>query len=164
MQEAARKKRNEEKLIELYPSFRARIKRTIQALEAAGLRPRIQEAWRSPEAQRAAYESGHSKLLFGFHNVTGLAGNPEALAVDMLDDNAPLNPGKAYLLHLAAAAEKTGLMTGIRWGVPASLVSGIDAAIAAADWSAAVKVGWDPTHIQPVGMTAGEARSGTRPA
>jgi hypothetical protein len=50
--------------------------------------------------------------------VTAADGTPEALAVDMLDDDAPLNPSKKYLLMLAHAAEKAGLETGIRWGSP----------------------------------------------
>ena len=164
MDEAVRNKRNDERLKELYPTFRARLKKVIIALEANHLRPRIQDAWRSPADQKKAHDSGHSKLLYGFHNVTGADDTPEALAVDLLDDNSPLNPGKPFLLQLAAAAEKAGLITGIRWGVPAELVPGIDAAIASQNWSAQVKVGWDPTHIQPTDITVKEAKAGKRPA
>jgi hypothetical protein len=162
MNELARKKRNEDRLKELYPTFRTRLKKVIESLEASQLRPRIQDAWRSPADQKKAYDSGHSKLLYGFHNVTGANGTPEALAVDLLDDDNPLNPGKPYLLQLAAAAEKAGLITGIRWGVPVKLIPGIDAAIASKDWSAPVKVGWDPTHVQPTDITVTEAKSGER--
>jgi hypothetical protein len=123
----------------------------------------MQDGWRSPADQLAAYNAGHSKLKFGFHNVTAADGTPEALAVDMLDDDAPLNPSKKYLLMLAHAAERAGLETGIRWGVPAALVEGIDDAIENEDWAANVKVGWDPTHVQPVGLTTTEARAGKRP-
>lgn len=163
MNELARKKRNEDRLKELYPTFRARLTKVIESLEASQLRPRIQDAWRSPADQKKAYESGHSKLLYGFHNVTGTNGAPEALAVDLLDDDNPLNPRKPYLLQLAAAAEEAGLITGIRWGVPAKLVPGIDAAVASKDWSAPVKVGWDPTHVQPINITVAEAKAGGRP-
>ena len=164
MNETARKKRNEDRLKELYPTFRARLKKVISALEASGLRPRIQDAWRSPADQKKAFESGHSKLLCGFHNVTGANGSPESLAVDLLDDDSAVNPGKPYLLQLAAAAESAGLVTGIRWGVPAKLIPGIDNAIANEEWSAAVKVGWDPTHVQPMDVTVAEVRAGKRPA
>ena len=44
-----------------------------EELEAEGWRPRIQDGWRSIAAQELAFNSGHSKLKFGFHNVTGLA-------------------------------------------------------------------------------------------
>ena len=136
----------------------------IAALEAQGLRPRIQDAWRSPADQLEAFNSGHSKLRFGFHNVTSASGAPEALAVDLLDDNAPLNAGKPFMLRLAAAAEAEGLATGLRWGLPASLRNAIDAAIEAQDWKAKVKVGWDPLHVEPTGITVQQARQGQRPA
>jgi hypothetical protein len=112
MKEADRQKRNKDRLAELHPTFRARVRKVIASLESSGLRPRIQDAWRSPEDQKKAFESGHSKLLFGFHNVTAKNGKPEALAVDLLDDDAPLSPSKRYLLQLAAAAQRAGLVTG----------------------------------------------------
>jgi hypothetical protein len=164
MKEADRKKRNEERLGELYPTFRARLEKVIQSLEASGLRPRIQDAWRSPAEQQQAFDSGYSKLRYSFHNVTAKDGTPESLAVDLLDDDAPLNPSKSYLLQLAAAAKSAGLITGIRWGVPAKLAAAIDAAIASKGWGANVKVGWDPTHVQPTDITVAEARASKRPA
>jgi hypothetical protein len=164
MTEEQRIARNTERLTELYPVFGEKIAAVIQDLESQGLRPRIQDAWRSPEDQLKAFESGHSKLKFGFHNVTGDDGSKQSLAVDMLDDDHPANEGKEYLLRLAAAAEKQGLITGIRWGVPPSLAEAVDAAIANENWNAPVKIGWDPTHCQPTGLTASAARGGARPA
>lgn len=163
MKEAARKQRNTDRLTELHPRFRKQLMAVIETLENIGYRPRIQDAWRSPEDQLKAYKSGHSKLKYGFHNVTSDAGLPEALAVDLLDDDSPLSPSKAYLLHLAAAAEAKGLTTGIRWGLPAKLRSGIDLAIANAEWKASVKIGWDPTHVEVTGISVAEARAGRRP-
>jgi hypothetical protein len=81
----------------------------------------------------------------------------------MLDDDAPLAPSKSYLLQLADAAENAGLITGIRWGIPENLIAGIDTAIETQNWDANVKVGWDPTHIEPTAITPSEAESGTRP-
>jgi hypothetical protein len=164
MKETDRKKRNDTRLLELYPTFRVRIKQVIATLEAKGIRPRIQEAWRSPADQKKAFESGHSKLLFGFHNVTASNGTPEALAVDLLDDDSPLSPSKSYLLQLAAAAEEVDLITGIRWGIkPKRLIGAIDAAIASLDWDANVKIGWDPTHVQPTDITVAQAKADKRP-
>ncbi|MBM4381901.1 MAG: hypothetical protein FJ091_00905 [Deltaproteobacteria bacterium] len=163
MKEELRRQRNAERLLELYPTFRVRLKRVIAALEADGFRPRIQDAWRSPDDQMKAFLSGHSKLKFGFHNVTAPSGAKESLAVDLLDDDSPLASRKKYLLRLAAAAEQHGLTTGIRWGVPAALRGAIDTAIATKDWEAKVKIGWDPTHVEPTGITPGEAKAGTRP-
>jgi hypothetical protein len=163
MKEADRKKRNQDRLVELYPTFRARVEKVIVELESEGMRPRIQDAWRSLADQQIAVDKHHAQVKFSFHNVTAKDGRPEALAVDMLDDDHPLGPTKIYLLHLAASAEKAGLMTGIRWGVPKKLIGGIDAAIASQGWDADVKIGWDPTHIQPVGLTIAQAKSGQRP-
>ena len=163
MEESARKARNAQRLSTLHTKFAARLARVIQALENDQLRPRIQDAWRSQADQLAAFNSGHSKLKFGFHNVTAADGTPEALAVDLLDDNAPLNPGKPYILRLAAAAEDEQLVTGIRWGLPIALREAIDQALAAQDWKAPVKVGWDPLHVEATGITVQEAKQGKRP-
>jgi hypothetical protein len=164
MNEVNRKKRNTDRIAELWPSFGKKIKAVIAVLEAKGLRPRIQDAWRSPQDQLIAFNSGHSRLEFGFHNVTGAGGKKESLAVDVLDDNHPMNIGTEFLLHLAAAAESQGLITGIRWDLPDNLIHGIDTAIANEDWKAPVKVSWDPTHVQPVGITTSQAKAGKRPA
>lgn len=164
MTDAKRNERNQQRVTELFPSFRTRIVRVISELEAAGLRPRIQDAWRSPDGQLAAFENGTSKLKFGFHNVTGANGAKESLAVDMLDDDSPLNSKKPYLLQLAAAAQRNGLATGIRWGLPKALREVIDDVIATADWDRPVKIGWDPTHVEPIGITPTEAKRGSRPS
>lgn len=164
MNEPKRLERNQERLTELYPTFSKRVASVIAELEKRGYRPRIQDAWRSIEDQRKAYESGHSKLKFGFHNITADDGTPEALAVDLLDDDFPLASRKAYLLNLVQVSEKNGLTTGIRWGLTAKLSAGVDAAIAAEDWTANVKIGWDPTHVEPTGITVKDAKNGRRPA
>jgi hypothetical protein len=143
---------------------RKRLAAVITDLEKQGLRPRIQDAWRSPADQLKAFNSGHSKLKFGFHNVTAKDGTKEALAVDLLDDDHAAHEGREYLLRLAAAAEKQGLTTGIRWGLPQKLRDAIDAAIAAGKWDAPVKIGWDPAHVEPTGITPAQAKAGKRPA
>jgi len=112
MKETDRKKSNDTRLLELFATFRVRVEKVIVVLESEGIRPRIQNAWRSPADQLKAFNSGHSKLKFGFHNVTASDGTKEALAVDLLDDDHPLGPTKNYLLQLAAAAEAEGLITG----------------------------------------------------
>ena len=110
-----------------------------------------------------AFNSGHSKLKFGFHNVTGKTGKKESLAVDLLDDNSPLKPSSAYVLRVTAVAEMHGLTTGARWGLPSNLANALDAAIAIQAWKAPVKVGWDPIHIEPANFTPEQAAEGARP-
>ena len=163
MEESKRNERNKQRLEELYSSFRNRLKKVIAELEAAGLRPRIQDAWRSPDDQLKAFKSGHSKLKYGFHNVTGPRGEKQSLAVDMIDDNNPLNSGRAYLLQLAAAARRQGLNTGIAWGLPKNLSDAIEHAIATQSWTQNVKIGWDPTHVEPANFSVSDAKLGKRP-
>ena len=164
MTEPQRKQRNTDRMQELFPAFRSRISQVISDLENMGVRPRIQDAYRSPEDQLKAFNEGHSKLKYGFHNVTGKHGEKESLAVDMLDDDHPTNMSASYLLKLASVSEKNGLATGIRWGLPQKLRNGIDVAISQQNWNANVKIGWDPSHVEPTGITVAEAKSGERPA
>jgi hypothetical protein len=163
MTEAERKARNAQRMGECWATFAARLARVIQRLEGQDIRPRIQDAWRSPEEQLAAFESGHSKLKFGFHNVTGATGAKEALAVDLLDDAAPLPPSTRYVLMLASAARAEGLETGVAWGLPKIRREGVESAIAASDFNRPVKVGWDPCHVQPTGLRPSDAKAGMRP-
>jgi hypothetical protein len=161
--EVARKTRNSQRLNELHQVFARRVSSIIAELEADGYRPRIQDAWRSPEAQLAAFKSGNSKLEFGFHNVTGVDGQKESLAVDLLDDDFPLNSRIGYLLRLAGAALKHECQTGVKWGLPLQMQQAIDDAISSRNWNASLKIGWDPTHIEPTDVTVSAAKDGKRP-
>jgi hypothetical protein len=154
---------NRNKLQEFYPSFRTRIEAVLKELERAGYRPRIQTAWRSPAEQLDAYKRGASRVMFGFHNVTGANGVKESLASDILDDDRPTTAKVDFMLHLAAAAEAQGLTTGIRWDLRPEDSALIDLALRNRNWGAQLRVGWDPLHVEPVGITIMEAKSGKRP-
>ena len=156
MKENAGRARNARALTELHPAFGRRVAEIIAALEQLDYRPRIQDAWRSPREQLEAFNAGNSRLKFGFHNVTGANGKAEALAVDLLDDDFPLNPRRDYLLRLAAAAKTVKCRTGVSWGLPPNLAAAVDAAVARGQWDAEVKIGWDPTHVEPVDVTVAE--------
>lgn len=164
MNEAARKERNRVRLAECFPAYAARLQAVIRAMESQGFRPRIQDAHRSIADQRKAVEGGFSTVLFGFHNVTGKDGKPESLAVDLLDDDKPLTPGREYLIRLAATAEAQGLQTGIFFGLPNPLRRGLSVAIANLDFNRAIKIGFDPTHVEVKGISISEARAGKRPS
>lgn len=163
MLESERKARNAAKLQELHPVFRKKIEAVLAEMESYQLRPRIQEAWRSPEDQLRAFREGRSRLEYGFHNVTAPDGTKEALAVDIIDDNRPLGPKLPYILHLAAAAENQGLTSGIYFDLPPDKVANIKRALAAKDWNAPVHIGWDPLHVQVADLTIEEVRAGARP-
>lgn len=165
MNEVQRKNRNQERLSECHAGFAAPVAKLIEQLEGHGFRPRIQDAWRSPATQQALFVAGKSKLRWGFHNATGANGEKEALAIDLLDDDQPLEPSTRYVLVLAALAGDLKLRTGALWGLPTDLRGATKAAIAERRFDAAVKVGWDPCHVEVTGISVTAARDqGKRPA
>jgi hypothetical protein len=163
MTETARKERNRQRLSECFPAFARDVALVIKRLETQGFRPRIQDAHRSIEDQLKAFKNGFSKVRFGFHNITGDDGTPESLAVDLLDDNRPLNPSREYLIRLAAGASQSNLQTGAFFGLPKALRTGLQRAIDNLDFNPSVKIGFDPTHLEVTGITIDQAREGTRP-
>jgi hypothetical protein len=163
MLEKDRTARNQQMLTEMYPAFRTRVQAVLKELEGYGLRPRIQEAWRSPQAQMDAFRSGHSQVMYGFHNVTAADGTKEALAADIIDDNNPTSLNLPFILHLLAAAENNDLTTGVYWNLSAEKVAAIHAAIATKNWNAKVHIGWDPLHVEVEGITTQDAKAGKRP-
>jgi len=163
MKEADRLARNQQRLTEMFDPMAPVVRRVLDRMEDQHFRPRIQAAFRTQADQLKAFHAGTSGVKFGFHNVTGKGGDKQSLACDVLDDDHPLGPPTKYLLALAIAARAEGLETGILWSLKASLVAGVEAAIAARDLDRPVKVGFDPTHIQPVGITIAQAKAGKRP-
>ena len=163
MNEAARKQRNKQRLTECFPKFARRVEAVIKDLEEQGFRPRIQDAHRSIEDQLKAFNGGFSKVKFGFHNITGSNGKAESLAVDLLDDDKPLNPSRKYIILLAAAAQKHELHPGSFFGLPAALRKGLNKAIEDKNFDPQIKIGFDPTHIEATGLSITEAAGGERP-
>lgn len=163
MNEAARKQRNQQRLTECFPKFAKRVEEVIKDLESQGFRPRIQDAHRSIADQEKAFKDGFSKVKFGFHNVTSSNGKSESLAVDLLDDDKPLGPSRKYIILLAEAAQAHGLHPGSFFGLPKSLSDGLSKAIQDHNFSNAVKIGFDPTHIEVTGISIAEAKAGKRP-
>lgn len=163
MNETARKQRNQQRLKECFPKFAQRVDAVIKDLEAQGFRPRIQDANRSIADQLKAFNNGFSKVRFGFHNITGANGKPEALAVDLLDDDKPLSPSRKYIILLAEAAQAHGLHPGSFFGLPQALRAGLSKAIQDHNFDTKIKIGFDPTHIEVTGISIEEAKAGKRP-
>jgi hypothetical protein len=169
--EEQRRERNAFKLLECWHPFASRVKAIIVDLERANWRPRIQEAWRSTQAQRDRRGAGNSRLLYGYHNITAADGTPEALAVDLLDDDDPLRPSRLYLIDLARYARDHDCETGIAWGLPSNLARAVELAVADRHQSdlheqalyAALKLGWDPAHVQVARCPLDAVRRGYRP-
>jgi hypothetical protein len=162
MNEAARKARNKQRLTECFPKFARRVEAVIKDMEAQGFRPRIQDAHRSIADQLKAFRNGFSKTKFGFHNIMGASGKPESLAVDLLDDDRPLNPTRKYLILLAGAARTHGLHSGIFF-LPAPFHKAINKAIDESNFSPLIKIGFDPTHLEATGLSIADAKAGRRP-
>ena len=168
LKEQDRIKRNRERLESCFPWFAERVARLIAALEADGERPRIQDAWRSPSAQLAAFHAGVSERRYGFHNVTGPHGEKQALAVDLLDDDHPTKenpPPWAYLCRLGYHARRVHLTTGLDFGLSTqAMKDALWAAVDAQDLTYSGKWGWDATHVQIVGLTPTQVSRGARPS
>jgi hypothetical protein len=162
MTDAALAARNEAGLKECWPAFGARVRRALLTLQSAGLRPRVHDAWRSPAEQLADFKSGASQRRWGYHNATSAAGAPEALAVDIVDDDHPMHVPWAFIAAVNRSAWDAGLNTGVLWGLPMHLRAGTEATIRAGGQPK--KWGWDPLHLEPRGLTIARARAGERPA
>lgn len=115
MTDTDRYARNVSMLMEVYGPMRKQVASVLVNLERAGYKPRIQCAWRHKDAQLKAFKSGHSKAKWGLHCATSYSGKMEALAVDILDDAAPLNPGSEYKTLLRCAANAAGLRAPFDW-------------------------------------------------
>ena len=163
MTEEERKTRNAQRLTECNPAFRKKVAAILADMEGHGWRPRIQEAWRSPARQRQLLAEGFTKVRWGMHCATTESGKPDALAVDILDDDRPNNEGTRFLLMLASSAKAHGCLTGIDWGLSSKRKETVREAVAKRDFDAKVSVGWDPCHVQIGGISVIEARSGARP-
>lgn len=167
MKEPARLERNKQRLTECFPTFAARVAQVTAEMEAQGFRPRIQDAHRTVAQQLINFEKGTTTVKFSFHNVTGDGGKPEALAVDLLDDDHPLeNVPRQYLITLASVAQKHGLRSGIfffKKEPPPGTRQKLKAAVDSLDFDPHITIGFDPTHLEPAGITIAEAKAGKRP-
>jgi hypothetical protein len=168
MEESARRTRNAVRLQECFPTFAARVSAVIADMEELGFRPRIQDAHRTIADQLIAFNKGNSMVKFGFHNVTGIGGKAESLGVDLLDDDAPVAGSRKYFITLASVAQKNGLHSGIFFGLKPkanrpALRLALQKAIDNLDFKPSVTIGFDPTHLEPTGLTIAEAEAGERP-
>lgn len=150
-------------LRECHGVFAVRLSTLISRMQALGYRPRIQQAWRSPMVELAAFKSGRSKVRWGFHCASSLEGKPEALAADVLDDDYPVAPRRDYLLRLAAIGALLHVRTGIEWGLSVPDRMRLTASIARGNWEYDGDVGWDPCHVEVADLSIASARRGARP-
>lgn len=156
--------RNAQRLAQCHPVFAVVAGQVIATLEHQRFRPRIQHAWRSVAEQQALKAAGTSKLAWGFHNCSSPTGEPESLAVDVIDDDHPLASPPLYTVALARAAHLHGLRTGIDWGLERAMKRVLaDLIQSSAPVPPGLKIGWDPTHLEWAQITVAEAKRGVRP-
>lgn len=163
MLEATRKNLNETQLKELHPVMARKVRAVIADLESAGWLPYIVTGWRSPAEQLQKVKEGRSKVRYSFHNVTGKGGRPESLAVDIVDTRKGYDSPKEFWLTLAAAGAAHGLASGIMFGLGKRKAE-LLAVLKARDFkNKGVSIGWDPSHLEPAGISLLQARLGVRP-
>lgn len=175
MTEEARRARNVERLGLCFPPFAGRGAALIARLESVdneNFRPRIDQSWRTAAQHAAQLAAGTSKSSFSFHMTTTPDGKPDALAIDLLDDDYPVPSAnqaewpdsfRRYLLWLAALSRNWGLETGIDWGLSADERWALHEALASDPLSYHGEIGWDPTHVEPRDLTLAAAKAGKRP-
>jgi hypothetical protein len=166
MKEADRLARNKQRLMECFPAFANRVASVIAEMEAQGFRPRIQDAHRTIEQQLDDFNKETSTIKFGFHNVTGAGGKPESLAVDMLDDDRPLDTVRKYVITLAFVAQNHGLHSGIHFfkkEPPPGTRERLRQAVNDLNFDSSIVIGFDPTHLEPTGLTVAQAQTDARP-
>ena len=150
-----RRATNDERLADCDPGFAGRVLAVIQELEHLGFKPKIVDSWRSPLAQRKAVASGRSLVTFGFHNIVGTRREPRAFAVDLVQSDRAI-PALNYVFRLSTIAARFHLDTGLLWGLTKAERLTVTRAMARPR-STAIKIGWDPCHLQPADMTVAEA-------
>lgn len=164
--------RNSMRLKTCNPGFALRAQRLIILLEQHGFRPRIDQSFRTPAEHEQQLAAGTSQSSWSFHMATTPDGRPDALAVDLLDDDYPMPANdqrqwpatfRAYLLTLASLAAGLGLETGLSWGLSAQERQQLAAALATDPLRYEGPCGWDPTHCEPRDLTLAAAKAGRRP-
>ena len=140
-----REERNAEQLKGLYPRFRTKIMDLLDQMETLGMRPYILSGWRSPEEQGRLATRGVASGEWSMHSAKGPGGRPEALAVDIVDANAPWRFDPPFYIALAVLARERHLDTGILWGLSEEDSLAVERAIQRRDVNApGLRIGRDP--------------------
>ena len=163
MDDSARHANNTMKLRFCNPAFASLVILAISDMEPEGFKPRIGEVWRSPEDQLEKFKAGLTHVRWGFHCATTPDGKPDSLAVDMIDEEHPLDMALRFSLCLLWASTRRGLSTGLLFGLPTTHKNTLLVRAAAKDWDYKTKrIGWDGGHVEPLSLTVNQARAGTR--
>lgn len=163
MDEQTRLKLNRERLELLHPTIRTKVKAVLMDMQGHQLRPVLASStFRSPAEQLKLYNTGRSKVKWGFHCAVSPTGKPESLAADIIDADLGWNASQRFWLMLGSSAMAHGMTWGGLWGLPDSIERGLLKAISDKVWDKPVKLGWDVAHIETKRVTIAEAKAGKR--
>ncbi|RYX80780.1 hypothetical protein EON83_27095 [bacterium] len=164
--EAKRVAQNKTNLAKMSPTVRAKVAAVISDDEANGYKPIIDNAvWRSKAEQYALYKKGYSKVTFSFHNASTPSGQADSLAADITDQRygwTGLAPKRFWMVQ-ARSARVHGLYSGAHFGLSSENKRKLDAALDARNFAYSGPLGWDVAHVEPTGITLGQAKAGKRP-
>ena len=116
--------------------------------------------------------AGTSLSSWSFHMALTADGKPDALAVDLLDDDYPVPDAhqhlwpqhfRDYLLTLASLAANYDLHTGIAWELHQQDRIALATALGTDPLSYTGPIGFDPTHVEPRSLSLIAAKVGKRP-
>lgn len=147
------RKHNALKLREISQEHRQAFRKVVRTLEAHGHRPRITEAYRTPERQAELYAARVSRAKSGGKHTRSQGVHPASLAADIVCDHLPFAESPAFFASLACAAKREGLVTGLTWGLPQSIRENLQKAIDNLDLPVVQRIvtykrGWDPCHVE----------------
>lgn len=137
------------------PSFAARSRSLLNALEAAGYKPEVGESWRSKAAQRAAFERGSSTVLYSRHTELDEKRGPASSAIDLLTISQADESEHKYEVRVACLSALYGLETGIEWGLDPTERLAARRMVTDCRYLGG-KVGWDPLHVQELRQSRGK--------
>ena len=136
---------NDRKLQELDEQTRAIVKLVLFDLACKGYKPRINEAYRSPEDQERKFKQGLSKIKSG-------GKHQQRRAADIIDDRYGwgYECPQEFWLYLASSALARGLKPGLFFGLGVIEKLKLKRAIQSHDFEKAktLKWGWDCAHVE----------------
>jgi peptidoglycan L-alanyl-D-glutamate endopeptidase CwlK len=108
----------EKKFLSMEPTFRAKVRLVLEALQKQGFQPQVFYGWRSVTVQQQLVAAGRSKVRFSFHNAQKPDGTPNAYAADVIDKRWAWNKEaetNGFWTALGKAAKAQGLVWGGDW-------------------------------------------------
>jgi hypothetical protein len=164
---------NQERIILVDESIRAKVQAIITNLESQHLDPIIAaDVFRSPQKQLELFGRGVTKVKWGFHCATTKDGKPGSLAADIVHADKGWNVKPEFWLQLGKAAFDAGLHWGGFFGLSPNLTKILTIAFNYGDPVSyfkqqgvpieRVKLGWDPAHVEVKGLSIVDAKAGIR--